>query len=89
MIGNTMTLPRRPRKPALLGALVAVCAGIVKEHDGWIEVDDGSAGGAVFRVHLPAAEAAPERRERAMRVLAGSKDQDAIEIARLMAELPK
>jgi len=30
-----------------------------------------------------------ERRERVMRVLAGSKDQDATEIARLMAELPK
>jgi transcriptional regulator len=30
-----------------------------------------------------------ERRERVMRVLAVSKDQDATEIARLMAELPK
>ena len=37
------------------GLGLAVCAGIVKEHDGWIEVDDGSAGGAVFRIFLPAA----------------------------------
>ena len=41
------------------GLGLAVCAGIVKEHDGWIEVDDGATGGAVFRIYLPAAE--PER----------------------------
>ena len=37
------------------GLGLAVCAGIVKEHDGWIEVDDAATGGAVFRVFLPAA----------------------------------
>jgi signal transduction histidine kinase len=37
------------------GLGLAVCYGIVKEHDGWIEIDDASNGGTVFRVFLPAA----------------------------------
>jgi signal transduction histidine kinase len=36
------------------GLGLAVCSGIVKEHDGWIEVEDGSPSGTVFRVYLPA-----------------------------------
>jgi signal transduction histidine kinase len=36
------------------GLGLAVCSGIVKEHDGWIEIDDNSGGGTVFSVYLPA-----------------------------------
>lgn len=36
------------------GLGLAVCSGIVKEHDGWIDVEDGEETGTVFRVFLPA-----------------------------------
>ncbi|HEY0189820.1 MAG TPA: HAMP domain-containing sensor histidine kinase, partial [Kofleriaceae bacterium] len=36
------------------GLGLAVVSGIVKEHDGWIDVDAPEAGGTVFRVFLPA-----------------------------------
>jgi signal transduction histidine kinase len=35
------------------GLGLAVVSGIVKEHDGWIDVEDGRPVGTVFRVYLP------------------------------------
>lgn len=40
------------------GLGLAVVHGIVKEHDGWLEVGDGPSGGTRFRVCLPAAGSA-------------------------------
>jgi signal transduction histidine kinase len=37
------------------GLGLAVSKGIIKDHDGWIEVDDAPQGGAVLRVFLPVA----------------------------------
>jgi signal transduction histidine kinase len=36
------------------GLGLAVVSGIVKEHDGWIDVEDARPAGTVFRVYLPA-----------------------------------
>lgn len=38
------------------GLGLAVCHGIVKEHDGWIEIRDALESGTVFAVHLPVSE---------------------------------
>ncbi len=44
------------------GLGLAVCFGIIKEHDGWIEIDDrADTPGAVFRVFLPAEDTAAAR----------------------------
>jgi signal transduction histidine kinase len=42
------------------GLGLAVSKGIIKDHDGWIEVDGRAQGGAVFRVFLPAGALANE-----------------------------
>jgi signal transduction histidine kinase len=44
------------------GLGLAVSNGIVKDHEGWIEVDDGAQGGAVLRVFLP--QAGPPSQDR-------------------------
>ena len=47
----------RGRHRARAGGLL----GIVKDHDGWIEIDSRPGGGTVFRVFLPASEVAELR----------------------------
>jgi len=42
------------------GLGLAVSHGIVKDHDGWIEVDSPATGGAEFRVYLPCATSSAE-----------------------------
>jgi signal transduction histidine kinase len=36
------------------GLGLAVVSGIVKEHDGWIDIESNTGGGTIFRVYLPA-----------------------------------
>lgn len=45
------------------GLGLAVSKGIVKDHEGWIEVDDAPEGGACFRVFLPAGRQAINGRD--------------------------
>jgi signal transduction histidine kinase len=54
------------------GLGLAVSKGIVKDHDGWIEVDGWPQGGAVFRVFLPTGTLGQEE------VLAPAADTDAL-----------
>jgi signal transduction histidine kinase len=39
------------------GLGLSVSVGIIKDHDGWIDIDARPGGGTIFRVYLPAAEA--------------------------------
>jgi signal transduction histidine kinase len=43
------------------GLGLSVSVGIVKDHDGWMEIDSRPEGGTVFRVFLPASETAELR----------------------------
>jgi two-component system, NtrC family, sensor kinase len=38
------------------GLGLAICQRIVEKHDGWIDVENDTAGGAIFTIHLPAEE---------------------------------
>ncbi|ACY15805.1 sensor histidine kinase [Haliangium ochraceum] len=40
------------------GLGLAVCYSIVKDHDGWIDIDDAAGGGTVFSVYLPTEDSA-------------------------------
>jgi signal transduction histidine kinase len=42
------------------GLGLAVSHGIVKDHDGWIEIESPASGGSIFRVFLPMQEPEPE-----------------------------
>ncbi len=48
--------PSRSRRTGGAGLGLAIVASIVEAHGGWVEAAPGLAGGAVFRVHLPALE---------------------------------
>ena len=48
------TKPPNETDPGGTGLGLAVSNGIVKDHDGWIEIDAPADGGTIFRVFLPA-----------------------------------
>jgi hypothetical protein len=62
-----------------------VSAGIVKDHDGWIECErrpPGSGGGTIFRVFLPAQERDEVGPEPTAPPTSSSKVAESIEAAR-------
>jgi signal transduction histidine kinase len=53
---STKAPPQEGKSDGGTGLGLAVSVGIVKDHDGWIEIDNRAGGGTLFRVFLPAAE---------------------------------
>ena len=68
------------------GLGLTVVVGIVKEHDGWVEISDGAKGGCVFRVFLPLGTGSGEDKgQRTSRRGVGPGDNERSGVARLPA----
>ncbi len=59
------------------GLGLSVCDSIVKDHDGWIHIDDAPEGGVMFRVYLPGATDADTADDNAVTATAADDNTDA------------